>query len=294
MDMEIDIGRIGIWSSSRLWSGNDVTETAAELDELGYGAIWFGSLASDLGLVETVLGASRRMVVATGVVNVWMSDPDAVAAVTHEMAVAHPDRFLLGVGPSHAPAAEAVGRRYERPLAELDRYLDRLDAADHPVPVERRIVAALGPKALDLAARRSAGAHPYLVTPEHTAVARRAVGPDKVVATEQMVVLETDPGVARAVARANLDRYLSLDNYLRSLLRLGFEPADFDDGGSDRLVDALFAWGGPEAAVKRVAEHHAAGADHVCVQVFTADQTAGGGLPTLPRAGWRTLAEALL
>jgi probable F420-dependent oxidoreductase len=292
--MRQDIGRIGIWSSSRLWDGGDTAEAAAELDELGYGALWFGSLAGDLSLVETVLDASRRMVVATGVVNVWMSDPDAVAAFTHEMAGAHPGRFLLGVGPSHRPAAEAVGRRYERPLAELGRYLDRLDAAPHPVPPDERIVAALGPKALDLAARRSAGAHPYLVTPEHTEIARRALGPGKVVATEQMVVLESDPGVARAVARHHLARYLVLDNYRRSLLRLGFDPADLDGGGSDRLVDALFAWGGPEAAAKRVTEHLEAGADHVCVQAYTADQEAGGGLPTLPRAAWRTLAEVLL
>ena len=291
--MGIDIGRIGIWSSSRLW-GDDADEVAAELDELGYGALWFGSLAGYLRLVETVLGASQRMVVATGVVNVWLSDPDAVAAFTHEMSLAHPDRFLLGVGSSHAPAAEAVGRRYEHPLAELDRYLDRLDAAPHPVPVEARILAALGPKALDLAARRSAGAHPYLVTPEHTDIARRAVGPDKLVATEQMVVLETDAGVARAVARSNLQRYLVLDNYRRSLLRLGFDTADFEGGGSDRLIDALFALGGPQAAADRVAEHQAAGADHVCVQVFVADQQTGEGPPVLPRAAWRTLAETLV
>jgi probable F420-dependent oxidoreductase len=293
--MGIDIGRVGIWTSSRLW-GDEVqaVDAAAELDELGYGALWFGSLAGDLSLVETVLGASSRMVVATGVVNVWTSDPDGVAAFTHRMAEAHPDRFLLGVGSSHAPHAESVGRRYERPLAELGRYLDRLDAAPHPVLADRRIVAALGPKALDLAARRSLGAHPYLVTPEHTELARRAVGPGKVVATEQKVVLETDPGVARAVARRNLQFYLALDNYRRSLLRLGFTDDDVEGDGSDRLVDALYAWGGPEAAAKRVAEHHAAGADHVCVQAFDADTDVFGGTAALPRAAWRTLAEARL
>jgi len=292
--MEIGIGRVGVWSSASLWGGPDAEEAAAELDELGFGALWFGGLGADLGLVERVLGATRRMVVATGVVNIWFTDPDAVAGFTHDMAVAHPGRFLLGVGPSHARAAEATGRRYERPLAELGGYLDRLDAAAQPVPVEQRIVAALGPKALDLAARRSAGVHPYLVTPEHTDIARRAIGPGKVVATEQMVVLETDPGVARSVARHNLRRYLGLDNYRRSLLRLGFSADDLEGDGSDRLVDALFAWGGPEAAVERVAEHHAAGADHVCVQPYTLDQQVGDGPPALPRTAWRTLAEALL
>jgi probable F420-dependent oxidoreductase len=292
--VDIEIGRVGVWSSASLWGGGDAEEAAAELDELGFGALWFGGLGADLGLVERVLGATRRLVVATGVVNVWFTDPEVVAAFAHDMAVAHPGRFLLGVGPSHARAAEAVGRRYERPLAELERYLDRLDAAPHPVPVEQRIVAALGPKALDLAGRRSAGAHPYLVTPEHTAIARRAVGPRKMVATEQMVVLDTDPGVARGVARHNLRRYLGLDNYRRSLLRLGFSVDDLDGDGSDRLVDALFAWGGPDAAAARVAEHHAAGADHVCVQPYTVDQQVGDGPPALPRAAWRTLAETLL
>jgi probable F420-dependent oxidoreductase len=292
--MAIDMGQVGIWSSARLWDGDDVVEAAAELDELGFGTLWFGSLAADLGLVETVLGASRRMVVATGVVNVWLSEPEAVAAFAHEMSVAHPDRFLLGVGASHAPAAASVGRDYAHPLAELERYLDGLDAAPDPVPADRRIVAALGPKMLDLAARRSAGAHPYLVTPEHTAIARKAVGPDKVVATEQMVVLESDPGVARAVARGQLQRYLALDNYRRSLLRLGFSADDLENDGSDRLIDAIFAWGGPEAAAERVALHQAAGADHVCVQAFVADQDRPDGFPALPRAAWRALAEALL
>jgi probable F420-dependent oxidoreductase len=292
--MDVGIGRVGVWSSASLWGGGDAEEAAAELDELGFGALWFGGLGADLGLVGRVLGATRRIVVATGVVDIWRSDPDAVAAFAHEMATAHPGRFLLGVGTGHARAAEAVGRRYERPLVELGRYLDRLDAAPDPVPVGRRIVAALGPRALELAAERSAGAHPYLVTPDHTAIARGAVGPGKVVATEQMVVLEPDPGVARGVARHNLRRFLGLDNYRRSLLRLGFPPADLDGDGSDRLVDALFAWGGPEAAVARVAEHHAAGADHVCVQPYTADQQLGDGPPALPRAAWRTLADALL
>jgi probable F420-dependent oxidoreductase len=292
--MTIDIGRVGIWSSSRLWGGDDARDAAAELDELGYGALWFGGLAGDLRVVETALGATSRMVVATGVVNIWLSDPDAVAGFAHQMSSVHPGRFLLGVGAGHAPTAESVGRRYDDPLAELERYLDRLDAAPHPVAVDERIVAALGPRALDLAARRSAGAHPYLVPPEHSRIARAAVGPDKVVATEQMVVLEADPAVARGVARHHLQRYLVLDNYRRSLLRLGFDPADLDGGGSDRLVDALFAWGDPEAVVGRVSDHHAAGADHVCVQAFTAGQEGSDATPALPRAAWRTLAEVLL
>lgn len=297
MAIAIDIGRIGIWSSSSLWAGlgeDAAAEAAAELDDLGFGALWFGGLRADLGLVETALGATSRMAVATGIANVWLTDPGDVASFTHAVSEAHPGRFLLGVGAGHARTAEAIGRRYERPLAELGRYLDRLDAAPHPVPADRRIVAALGPRALELAARRSAGAHPYLTTPEHTEMARRSMGPGAVVAPEQMVVIETDPGVARSVARHNLGRYLALDNYRRSLLRLGFGPDDLEGGGSDRLVDALFAWGRPDAAARRVAEHHAAGADHVCVQPYTADQQAGDGPPALPRAAWRALAEALL
>jgi probable F420-dependent oxidoreductase len=284
--MTIDLGPIGIWSSARPW-GDDAAEAAAELDELGFGALWFGGLTGDLTLVDTVLAASRRIVVASGVVNVWTSEPGPVAAFAHEMEEAHPGRFLLGVGASHKPAAEAVGRRYERPLGLLEAYLDGLDAAPHPVPAERRVLAALGPRALELAARRSAGAHPYLVPPEHTQQARRILGPGKLLAVEQKVVLETDAGTAREIARAHLRRYLASDNYRRNLLRVGFEPADFEHDGSDRLIDALYAWGGPEVGAKRVAEHQAAGADHVCVQVVSAG-------PGLPRAGWRTMAEALL
>jgi probable F420-dependent oxidoreductase len=284
--MVAPLGRVGIHSLSSSWSARDAQEAAAEVEELGFGALWLGAVA-DLGLAEQLLAATDRLVVATSIVNVWAVGADELAADVQRLEKAHPGRFLLGLGASHAPTVRALGRTYARPLAHLAGYLDALDAAPEPVPADRRVLAALGPKALALAAARSAGAHPYLVTPEHTRAARALMGPGPLLAPEQAVLLETDPATARAQARDGLAFYLGLPNYVRNLRALGFTDADLAGGGSDRLVDALVPWGTPDEVAARVAEHHAAGADHVAVQVVA---PAGTGLP---RAQWRALAAAL-
>ncbi|MBO0871230.1 MAG: TIGR03620 family F420-dependent LLM class oxidoreductase [Micromonosporaceae bacterium] len=228
------------------------------------------------------------MAVATGIVNVWTEPAGTTAAAYARLSPAYPDRLLLGVGAGHKAMVEATtGQRYQRPYHKLVEYLDVLDGADPPVPAEGRALAALGPRVLGLARDRTAGAHPYLVTPEHTQQARAILGPAPLLAPEQTVVLATDPQRARAIGRATLQRYLALPNYTRNWQRLGFTEADIAGAGSDRLVDAMVAWGDAGAIADRVAQHHQAGADHVCVQVLTST----GGLPL---AELRELAPALL
>jgi probable F420-dependent oxidoreductase len=283
----IDIGRVGIWSRGGLWAkaGDEVEEAAAELDQLGFGAIWLGSSTADLEMQERILSSSRRIVAATGIVNVWLNPAEELAASYRRIDADHPDRLLIGLGSSHAPQVEAQGIRYERPLSKLRAYLDELDAMPDGIPKDGRILAALGPRALSLAGERSLGAHPYLVTPAYTRDARERIDPGRWLAPEQKVVLESDPAKAREIARATLPLYLRLPNYANSLRRQGFTDEDFADGGSDRLVDALIAWGETDEILERVAEHREAGADHVSLQVLGPDG--------LARKEWRALAEAL-
>ena len=285
-----DIGRFGLWSSGlRAADPGEAADAAAELDSLGYGALWLPGRGRDVfDRVARLLEATSRLVVATGIISIWDHDPEAVAATHAELVDRYPGRFLLGVGISHAPIVDRhEAGRYHRPLEQLATFLDGLDAAARPVPKEERILASLGPLSLALARDRSCGSHPYLVTDEHTRFARSVLGPGPLLAPEQAIVLEDDPAVRRQVARRHLEAYLRLPNYTRNWLRTGFEPADLEAGGSDRLVDALVGGGAPSAAVKRAEAHLAAGADHVCFQVLTADTS------TLPRAEWRALAEAL-
>jgi probable F420-dependent oxidoreductase len=259
-------------------------EAAAELEELGYGALWFpGGVGGDvLGDLAGLIAATRRATIATGILNIWKHEPAEIGAWWASRSETDHARIMLGLGVSHGPL---IGESYGKPLDVMERYLDGLDAAG--VPAERRCLAALGPKMLDLAAARSAGAHPYLVPPEHTARARERMGPDALLAPEVGVVLETDPGRAREVARQGLANYLRLPNYLNSWRRLGFSEEDV--AGSDRLIDALFAWGALEQVAARVREHLDAGADHVCLQVIR-----GTPDPSFPREAWRELAGAVL
>jgi probable F420-dependent oxidoreductase len=286
--MSVDLGRVGIWSSSRQWRDDgENKEAVAELDELGYGALWIGGAHGDLVLIEALLDASPRLALATGIVNVWMYAPGDVAAATARVEAAHPGRFLLGIGAGHAVSTEAAGQRYERPYDKIVEYLDGLEASAHPLPKDRMALAALGPRVLRLASARTAGAHPYLVPPEHSRQAREVMGPDALLAPEQKVVLETDPDRARAIARQNLAIYLRLPNYTNNLKRLGFSAEDIDEPGSDHLVDALIAWGDVDTIVGRVRAHLDAGADHVCIQALTDNPGA------MPRAAWRELAGAV-
>ena len=235
--------------------------------------------------VSHLLGATRRVVIATGILNLWMHEPAEVATQYASLTATHGDRFLLGIGVSHAPLVDASDPgRYRKPLAATSSYLDALDAAEQPVPVDARVLAALGPKMLQLAATRARGAHPYLVTPDHTAQARETLGEGPLLLPEQTVILTTDADNAREIGTNFLRRYLALPNYANNLLRSGFSPDDLASV-SDRLFDAIIAWGDEEAILRRVDEHRAAGADHVCVQVLEADPR------TFAREQW--LAEAL-
>ncbi len=286
--MAVDVGRIGIWCSSRIWpqDAGEVAEAVTELEALGYRALWLGmSPVAGLEQPSALLTATSKLVVATGIVSVWDAPPAAVAAAFHRVDAAHPGRFLLGLGASHAHIVERGGGRYLHPYRKVAEFLDGLDAAAEPVPVAGRALAALGPRMLALAASRTAGAHPYLVTPEHTRQAREILGDGPLLAPEQKAVLETDPARARELARGALGIYLQAPNYTANLLRLGFTEEDISQA-ADRLVDALVVWGDEETIARRVAEHHQAGADHVCVQVVT-------GEPALARPQWRALAPAL-
>lgn len=290
----VSLGRVGVWSASFLWGGPDAEKAAVALDELGYGTLWLGASAPDLALPARLLAATERIVIATGIVNVWATESGPLAERFHTVDAAHPGRLLLGVGVSHAPQVESLGRAYTRPLARMRSFLDGLDAAPAPVPAERRVVAALGPKALALAGARSRGAHPYLVPPTHTAAARAALGAGPLLAPDQKIVLVADRAEARRVAWANLAYYLSLPNYVRSLLALGFSEDDVAGHGSDRLLDALYAFGPPARAAERVRAHLDAGADHVAVQIVRADSDIAARRGSLAPHEWAAMAAELL
>jgi probable F420-dependent oxidoreductase len=285
--MAVDVGRTGVWCLSSAWPDDPgaAEEAAAELESLGFGALWLGVSRPSLQQPEMLLAATSSLAVATGILSVWDAPPAEAAAAYHRVADLFAGRFLLGIGASHAHAVERHGQRYHRPYSRVAAFLDGLDAAIPPVPREGRAVAALGPRMLALAGRRSAGAHPYLTTPEHTQQARDLLGPGPLLAPEQMVVLERDPARARQIARDTLGFYLKAPNYIASLLRLGFTEDEIGQA-SDRVIDALVAWGSEDAIRARVDAHHQAGADHVCVQALT-------GRPGLPRPQWRTLAQVL-
>jgi probable F420-dependent oxidoreductase len=287
----VELGPVGVWTSMPQWPADPgaIGAAGAELEELGFGAVWIGGSVGQFAPAAALLAATTRLVVATGVIEVWANPAQTVAVEHDRLAAAYPGRFLLGLGPGHAPAVEARGQRYERPLAKLSSYLDELDSARPPVPAGERVLAALGPRALALAGQRSAGAHPYNVTVEHTAIARAALGPGPLLAPEQKVYFSDDPADAREVARQKIARTLELPNYSNNLRRLGLDEQDFAGGGSDRLLDGLVAWGSPDKVAGRVRAHLDAGADHVCVQVLVGD-----GQPGLPLAEWRIAAAALL
>jgi probable F420-dependent oxidoreductase len=258
-----NLGKFGVFSHHDLWRQLS-PEQLQEIESLGYGAIWAGgSPAAELSWVDPILDATTTLQLATGIVNIWTADAGPVSESFHRIDKAYPGRFLLGIGVGHPEA----GHEYKKPYDALTEYLDALD--QHGVPKDRRVVAALGPQVLKLSARRSAGAHPYLTTPEHTAQAREIVGPDAFIAPEHKAVLTTDAEKARSIGRKALEIYLNLTNYLNSWKRLGFTDEDVAKPGSDRLVDAVVAYGTTDAIAARLKEHLAAGADHVPVQVLT-------------------------
>lgn len=291
----MEIGKVGIWAFLDALPATAAQDAAREIEDLGFGALWIPEAIGREAFTHAaiLLAGTRRLVVATGIANVWARDAMAMAAAQRTLCEAHPDRFLLGLGVSHEPMVGGLrGHDYRKPLSYMRAYLDAMDAAifaaAQPATPPRRVLAALHPKMLELARERSWGSHPYFVTPDHTVRARAALGPDRLLAPEQAILLETDSTKARAIARQHMAIYLGLANYRRNLLDLGFAEADLADGGSDRLVDAIVAWGDVDAVADRVRAHYAAGADHVCLQALTADPSEA------PRSQWRTLAKALL
>lgn len=267
-----NLGRFGSF-------GRGVTpQQATEIEALGYGAVWVGgSPPAALSWVEPILQATTTLCVATGIVNIWSAPAQRVAESFHRIEAAYPGRFLLGIGVGHA---EMISE-YRKPYNALVEYLDRLD--DYGVPANRRVVAALGPRVLGLSARRSAGAHPYLTTPEHTARARELIGPSAFLAPEHKVVLTTDSARARTVGRQALEMYFNLANYRNNWKRLGFTDDEVSRPGSDRLVDAVVAYGTPDAIAARLNEHLLAGADHVPIQVLTEDDNLVSALTELAK-----------
>lgn len=291
----MDLTKYGLWTVALdLQPAGAARDAAAEIEAMGWGAIWIPEAVNREAMANSMLllGATERIVVGTGIANLYARDAMSMSAGHKTIAGAHPDRFVLGIGVSHQVAVEGMrGQTYGKPLTTMRTYLDAMDRALYvaapPETEPVRVLAALGPKMLDLARERAHGAHPYFVPVEHTPVAREHLGAGKLLCPEQAVVLETDPDTARTIARTHMQTYLGLPNYANNLRRLGWGDDDLGSGGSDRLVDAIVAWGSTDDVVARINAHHDAGADHVAVQVLTVDPRA------LPMPQWRELAGAL-
>jgi probable F420-dependent oxidoreductase len=268
------LGPVGVWLATlRPASIDEERHAAGRVEEMGYGSLWCGETVGGkeaFAHQSVLLAATRKIVTGTGIANVWARQPATMEGGGATLGAAYPGRFILGIGISHAPIVERSGQSYKKPLAHMVRYLDGMDAAIEDAPVSAvpvpRVVAALRPKMLELARERGDGAHPYFVPVAHTPRAREALGPDKLLIPEQAVGVQTDAAEARRTARAHMKSYLQLPNYVHNLRHLGYGDDDLADGGSDRLVDAIVAWGDEEAIARRVREHLDGGADHVLLQ----------------------------
>ena len=288
-------GEVGLWSSDlNSVPAPQVREAVAEIEELGYAALWFGEALGREAFTNASMSlcATSRLVVATGIANIFVRDAWATNAAAKTLAEAFPERFVLGLGVSHRPLVEMRGHDYRSPLSTMRAYLEDMhEARFDAVPPEQDapwLLAALGPKMLELSRDLGDGAHPYLVTPQHTAEAREILGDGPLLAVEQAAVLTRDRDEALRLARSHLSRYLQLPNYRNSWLRQGFQEEDLAGDGSERLAEGLVAWGSESDLRERISEHLSAGADQVCVQVVT-----GGSVEDL-RERWRLLAPALL
>jgi probable F420-dependent oxidoreductase len=284
----IRLAGTGVWNGAlRYGDPAEISEAAAELEELGYSGLWIPDIGGDVfGAVELLMKSTKRSVVATGILNLWMHTPEETAGHHARLASTHGNRWLVGIGVSHAPLIDRdEPGKYRKPISAMAGFLDGLDAAHPSLDSSDRVLAALGPRMLEVAKTRSAGAHPYNVTPEHTAQAREALGPDALLLPEHAVALTTEADQARRLGRGHLEHYLALPNYVNNLRRLGFGDDDFAEGGSDRLIDALVAWGDPERIRSELQRHRDAGADHVCIQLL--------GQGGLALAELRELAPAL-
>ncbi|MFH1105289.1 MAG: TIGR03620 family F420-dependent LLM class oxidoreductase [Actinomycetota bacterium] len=287
----VALGRVGVFGWPFVTApATEVRAAARRVEAAGYGAVWFPESRGREAFTTAslLLEATKTITTATGIASIWARDPMAMAIGGMSLAESSGGRFVLGIGVSHAPSAEARGHHYERPLERMTEYLDAMAQVANPLAGDPApppvVLAALGPRMLRLAATRTAGAHPYFVPVEHTTIARGVLGPGPLLAPEQAAVIDTDPGRARAVARQHMSRYLAADNYRRNLLRLGWSEADLGDGGSDALVDAIVAWGDADAVAGRVREHLDRGADHVSVLMLGEDWV--GDLERLASVLW--------
>ncbi len=295
MASSLALKKIGIWTGAfESQPASTVKAAVAELEQLGYGAVWFSEGIGRESLTQAglLLSASSHIVIATGITNIYGRDPVTAAAAQKTLSEAYPERFVLGLGVSHVPLVQQLrGHEYEKPIAKMTSYLNAMDGATYGSVAPKstyRVLAALGPKMLELSGRRTNGAHTYNVTPEHTSIARGVLGKGPWLCVEQAVVLQADAAKARKIARAFLAFYLTLPNYTNNFLRLGFTEEDCKGEGSDRLIDAIIAWGDRDAIRGRIEAHLNAGADHVCIQALSADAK------SLPMAEWRELAKALV
>jgi probable F420-dependent oxidoreductase len=284
---------LGIWTAQfDFHPAAVVRDTVQELEALGYSSLWVGENIGREPISQSaiLLGATQRMLIATAVANIWARDPMSTTAAHHTLSEAYPERFILGLGVSHRRLVNDVrGLHYHQPLQAMRDYLTAMDQLGDRYRAVRasttiRLIAALGPRMLHLAATNTDGAHTYLVPPEHTATARHILGPGKLLVPEQAVILDTDHNRARGIARQHLRRYLPLRNYTDNLRRLGFTKADFEHNGSNRLIDALVAWGNETTIAERITQHRQAGADHICIQILSPD------FHSLPLPQWRRLA----
>jgi probable F420-dependent oxidoreductase len=290
------LGRVGVWSFAlQRLPAADERAAARAYESAGYPAVWFPESVGSKEVfahAALLLAGSERAIVAPGIASIYARDPMAMAGGAKALAEAYPGRFVLGIGVSHKPSVESRGHDYGKPVEAMSAYLDAMAEASYagpepsePVPL---VLAALGPRMLELAAARADGAHPYFVPVEHTPFARERIGPETCLAVEQTAVLSTDPDAARRIGRAFAKHYLALPNYANNLRRLGWSDDDIANDGSDRLIDAVVAWGDVDAIVARVKAHLDAGADHVCVQL-SAESSADPSL-----AGYAELAAGLL
>ena len=290
-----DLGKVGIWQG--VLDGHPVgvlRDTVAELDEAGWPTIWIPETVSRDPFVSAslMLAATKDLQVATGIASIWARDAMTTANASITLNEAYNGRFVLGLGVSHHTLTEGVRKHdYSKPFSAMRTYLEHMDASlfrgVKPEQPTMRLLAALGPKMLELSATAADGAHPYFVPVEHTEIARTVIGPEKYLATEQMVVLETDPSKAREIARQHMSIYLGLPNYANNLMRLGYTEDEITNA-DDRVVDAIVAWGTVDTVLDRVTAHHDAGADHVCIQVLEADRS------TVPIEAWRAIGDAVL
>ena len=272
------LGKLGVWASLDGMTAAETASFAKRVENLGYGALWTPESRGRNALVSCawLLANTTSLTIATGIANIYARDGMAMANGQRALAEQSGGRFLLGLGVSHVPMVAGLrGHTYGKPVPTMRAYLEAMAAAPYAAPAPsappRAVLAALGPQMLKLAASHADGAHPYNTTPEHTAAARRILGAGKLLCPEQMVLLETDPAKARAGARTALSSYLALENYVNNWRRLGFGDNDFAAGGSDRLIDAVIAWGDEAAIRKRIQAHWDAGADHVCIQPLPPD-----------------------